>query len=433
MPAAGLRPDLAFSLLPSATTVVIAAAGRSRGTPSAFLRFEVRATHASVGIEEPPSPRRRPSAQLWDAVDDLIDRAPSLGELREHRLQLLAARRWLETGRTLPQSLKTEQTLAAAFSLPVRSLLARVGAAWAGPFVVLKGPELASRYLDGALRPARDLDLLVDDAPGAHAALREAGFLAVGDPRRYVGIHHLQPLMWPNLPVTIELHHAPKWIAGLEPPPTAEMLELTVPARGDAEGFLTLSPAAHAVVLAVHSWAHEPLHSLRDLIDIALVAEEADPDEMNRLARRWRVPGVWETTQAVVQALFSEGRRPLALRVWARHLEAARGRTVVESHLERWLSCYWALPAPLALRRTLARIGDDLRPVPGETWGTKLARARLAARNAGARRTAHQRLLEEARLATPPPLLLDRLERRRVRRAGTGEGAARASSQDGSS
>jgi hypothetical protein len=387
----------------------------------------VRAAHASGAVEAwPPNS----SPDLWDAVDALIDRAPSLEELREHRLQLLAARRWRQTGKTIPQSLITDQTLAAALSLPVRSLLARVSAAWGGPIVVLKGPELAWRYPAGVFRPARDIDLLVDDAKAAHAALRAAGFVPAGDPRRYAEIHHLQPLMWQNLPVAIELHHAPKWIEGLAPPPTAELLELATPAHGDAEGFLTLAPEAHAVVLAVHAWAHEPLHSLRDLIDIALITEEADAAEVDRLARRWGVRGVWETTNDVMQALFVGGRRPLALRLWARHLEAARGRTVAESHLEKWLSCYWALPAGKALDRTLRRIREDLRPVPGETWKTKLARARLAARNARARRAAHQRLLEETRLATPPALLLDRLESRRARQAHRGHEPAGGSSKD---
>jgi hypothetical protein len=181
---------------------------------------------------------RVPAAgDVWAAVDALIDRAPSLDDLREHRLQLLAERRWLLAGKPIPARLAAEKTLAAALELPVTSLLTRIAAAWEGQKVILKGPELASRYPDGMLRAAGDVDLLVGDARGAHAALCGAGFVVTGDPRRYVKIHHLQPLIWPGIPVRIELHHAPKWVDGLVPPSTAELLALTVPARAGVEGF----------------------------------------------------------------------------------------------------------------------------------------------------------------------------------------------------
>ena len=360
---------------------------------------------------------------VWEAVGSLIDRAPSLDDLREHRLHLLAERRWLQAGKVVPAPLAAEKTLAVALFLPIPSLLSRIAAAWAGPTIILKGPELASRYPERLLRTAGDIDLLVEDAHGAHAALRAAGFVVTGDPRRYVDIHHLQPLVWPKLPLRIEVHHAPKWIDGLEPPSTVELFALAVPARGDAEGFQTLAPHAHAVVLAVHAWAHEPLGSLRDLIDIAVLTAEADVDEIADLARRWGVSDVWRTTHAAIEALFGAGRRPLAVRLWARHLEAARGRTVAESHLEGWLSPFWALPARTALQHAARRLADVLRPVPGEHWRTKLSRAWLAVRNAGVRRSSHERLLEETRLATPPALFLDRVERRRGKGAEAEERA----------
>jgi hypothetical protein len=357
--------------------------------------------------------RSSPGGDLWEAVEALIDRAPSLDDLREHRLQLLAERHWVRSGRAVPPSLAAEKTVAAALALPIPSLLSRIASAWDGPMIVLKGPELASRYPAELLRTAGDIDLLVDDASAAHDALRSAGFVATGDPRRYVEIHHLQPLVWPNLPVRIELHHGPKWIDGLEPPPAAELFAHAAPAHGDAEGFRTLAPAAHAIVLAVHAWAHEPLGSLRDLIDVAVLTGEADVGQIESLARRWGVLRVWRTTHAVAESLFREGRRPLALRLWGGHLEAVRGRTVAESHLEKWVSPLWALPPRQALLRTSGRVAEELRPVPGEPWRTKLSRSRLALRNAGVRRSSHERLLAETRLETPPDLFLDRGDRRR--------------------
>ena len=79
----------------------------------------------------------------------------------------------------------------------------------------------------------------------------------------------------------------------------------------------------------------------------------------------------------------ASGRRPLALRLWARHLESARSPTVAETHLEWWLSSFWALPARRALHDAARRLADDLRPVPGEQWRTKLSRARLAVLECG--------------------------------------------------
>ena len=353
-------------------------------------------------------------ADVWNAVDSLVDRAPSLDDLRDHRLHLLAERRWLETGRSVPGSLTAEKALAAALFLPVPILLARVRSALTGRLFVLKGPEVARRYPDGSFRTAGDIDLLVEDTNVALATLRAAGFVPVGDPRRYVDIHHVQPLVWPGLPVRIELHHSPKWIDALAPPSPAELFARGVPADGLGDGIETLDPAAHALVLAVHAWAHEPLGSLRDLIDIAIVTSEADAAEIATLARRWGVFRVWRTTRAALEALFAAGPRPVSLRIWARHLEAARGRTVAESHVEALLSPFWALPPATALKRTSDRITDELRPIPGELWRTKLARARLALRHARVRKSLHERAVEEARLATPPALFLDRVERRRA-------------------
>ena len=185
----------------------------------------------------------------------------------------------------------------------------------------------------------------------------------------------------PNIPVLVELHHAPKWIDGSSHrrPRSCSRWQSRDRSRG---GVRTLTREAHAVVLAVHSWAHQPLGSLRDLIDVAALIDDADVDQIERLARRWGVSDVWRATYGAVEALFGSGRRPLTMRVWARHLEAVRGRTVAESHLERWLSPFWALPWRTALQRTSRRIADELRPVPGETWRTKVSRARLAVRNA---------------------------------------------------
>ena len=81
------------------------------------------------------------------------------------------------------------------------------------------------------------------------------------------------------------------------------------------------------------------------------------------------------------------------MRIWARNLEKARERTVLENHLARWLSNFWALPAPEAVRSLGETFAREIRPAPGETWSTKLSRSAKAVRNAALRRSEHDKSL----------------------------------------
>ena len=93
------------------------------------------------------------------------------------------------------------------------------------------------------------------------------------------------------------------------------MDELLAAARPRAEGpagILVLPPEHHVLLLAVHSWAHEPLRRLRDIVDIALVGAAADRHETERLARRWGIERLWVTTRAVVESVQWPGARPHA-------------------------------------------------------------------------------------------------------------------------
>ncbi len=336
---------------------------------------------------------------IWAGVDRLVDLADDLSDLREHRLHLLAARRWRELGRSVPAQLVAEERTAAIVTMTAPIVLERVRAALEGPVLLMKGPEVASRYPDDSLRPYGDVDLLVPDADGAHRALKAAGFVEVGDPAVYVGIHHLRPLMLPKLPVTVEVHTAPKWIDGLEPPPNEELFAGAVPSSVGVAGIETLSPEHHTVVLAVHSWAHEPLRRALELVDIAAMSEGLDRDELRRLARAWDVHRVWNVTIRAADALL--GNRgdppPFPLRLWARNLPRMRARTVLENHVERWVAAFWALPPRKAFLSSLASLARTLGPIEGEPWSDKLARTRLAFRNAFVARWEHEQRLRERR------------------------------------
>jgi hypothetical protein len=347
------------------------------------------------------------AAGMWETVDRLVDRAAGLDDLRRHRIHLLAARRWRALGRAIPDDLGRDQRRAAVAGLTAPVLLERVRAACEGPLIVLKGPEVAAHYPDAALRSYNDLDLLVPDPAEAQRALVAAGFVPIGNPRLYVDIHHERPLGARGLPLHVELHGAPKWPDGLTPPHSGELLEAAVPSALGVKGASTLARPHHAVVLAAHSWAHDPLRRLGDLVDIAAISEGLDPVELDSIAARWGLGRMWRTTAAAADALLRGGQATWPLQVWARHLRGVRDRTVLESHLDRWLSGFWALPPRNALGACGSAIARELLPAPGESAATKLARTRLAIRNALVGRSDHAKELERA--GTMAPLFHERV------------------------
>jgi hypothetical protein len=280
-------------------------------------------------------------------------------------------------------------------------VLQRVRSIVDGNLLVVKGPEIAARYPDAGLRAYGDLDLLTRDAPAAHAALRAAGAVPVGDPRLFVDIHHLRPLGWPDLPLVIEIHSRPKWFD--VPPPwlpilsVDEVFRTAGAAAVEVEGILAPSPEAHAVLLAVHSWAHEPLRRVRDMVDVAAMLADADRERARALAREWHVGRLWRSTEAAVDALFFGAPATPAMRLWAQNLRRVRGRTVLENHLQRWLSDFSIMPPRRALSRLPATIGAEIRPEDGETWRQKLVRSGYAVKNGLRRRFEHDEEVEQHR------------------------------------
>jgi hypothetical protein len=330
------------------------------------------------------------AAAVQAGLDRLLERADERS-LVLHRLEPLAAERLRRLGRPVPEELVEVERLGAAFALAAAAHLARARAAVDGPLLVVKGPELAALYPEPALRISRDLDFVVPDPQAAQAALLGAGFAQAGDPALYGGAAHLVPLAWPGLPVELEVHAGPHWLPWLEAPTSAELEEGAAPSASGVEGVLAPAPAKHAVVVAVHGWMHGPLQRLRDLLDVALLSDEADPAETAEVARAWGVAKLWATTRAIADALFHAEPPPRALRGWARSLAEARERTVLEQHTSRWRCWFDALPPGLAVRATLDELRQDVTPAPGESWGSKARRSRRAVRNALVRRSEHDR------------------------------------------
>jgi hypothetical protein len=337
---------------------------------------------------------------MWRRIDTLIARAPHVRALRFHRVELLEAHRRRAAGLPPLPELMNDTAAATFFELAVPTVLGRARDAYDGRVLLMKGPEAALDYPDSGLRPFHDLDLLVDDPRAAQAALVAAGFHEVGDPALYSDIHHLRPLRWAGLPLLIELHARPKWPAGIPGPPVADLLGDAVAARVGVTGVEALPAAHHALILAAHAWAHEPLARLGHLVDIAATLARTDRGEADRLARAWGCSRMWRCTQAAVDTVLYGERTSAASAMWARHLLPARERTVFELHVQRWLSPAWGLPrrrVPLGVARA---IRDDLRLDGDERWWTKVPRARLALSQAAMARSEHNLALEERGYAT---------------------------------
>jgi hypothetical protein len=337
---------------------------------------------------------------MWDRIDGILQRAPHERALRFHRVELLEARRRRAAGLDLPPALAAEETRAAVIELAVPAVLGRARDAFDGRLVLVKGPEVAADYPAPRLRQFADLDLLADDAPAAQAALLEAGFQAAGDPAGYDPSYQQQPLAWPGLPLLVELHARPKWPALLPWPEAAVLLGDTEPARVGVAGVDTLPAAAHAVLLAAHAWAHEPLGRLGHLVDVAVTAARAEPGAAAALAAGCGCARMWRCTEAALDALLRGDRRSSAVALWGRHLRTARERTVLERHAADLLAPLWGLPpraaprgAARALRSAAGRDGD-------ERWAAKLARSRRALADAGVSVPDHERELETRRGAS---------------------------------
>jgi hypothetical protein len=338
---------------------------------------------------------------MWDRVEEMVDAAPSVAALRHHGVELVAAQVRRDRGRAVPGELLDEERRAAIRALAAPTVLKRVRDACAGPLVLMKGPEVAAHYPRPSVRTFCDLDLLVGDTSAAHRALTAAGFVEVGDPARYRGAHHLRPLVLPGLPLFVELHREPNHPRWLPAPPIDDLLELTQPSATGVAGVGAPIPAAHALLIAAHGWAHEPLRRLLDLIDIGVLLGERDRPLAHELARRWGLQRLWATTVRVVDEVLGGHRRGLAATVWARHLSTVRERTVLETHLTRWAGPVHGLPGRRlhALGGATMIFSEAARRREAEGWGDVTRRVALALGDAF-RPQSHHDLNKESRTVT---------------------------------
>ena len=320
------------------------------------------------------------SAELWSTVDKLLDDA-AVERIRGHKLGPVAARLRRSTGRPVAPALAADERGAAVAVTMARPLLEQIRSLCDGELMLAKGVEVARLY-PGSARTFGDLDLYASEAASAHRALIGAGFVEVDDPELFLDHHHLRPLKAPTFGLRVELHTRPHWPVATKPR-IEEIFEGAVPAGVGVAGISTPAPVHHALMLTAHAWTHNPLHILRDLVDIAAVSEGLSKAELTKTAESWGLAKVWQATHAAVEALFEGGRVTIPLRTWARHLRTVRERTLVEDHLMRWLHVFWELPPRAAMRDLEEPLRLTFLPVEGESWREKLGRTRRSIANPG--------------------------------------------------
>ena len=255
-------------------------------------------------------------------------------------------------------------------------LLRRIRDLVDGPLLLAKGAEVASLY-PGRARSFGDLDLLAVEGHALHQALKEDGFVEVDFPDDdFTDYRHLHPLKTPRVWLHVDVHIRPIVPDGYRPPPLAEVVEASVPSALGVEGISAPHPVHHALMVAAHGWNdHTPFRDLRDLVDVAAVAQQASEREIDQAARMWGIQGIWRTTWRAADALLADGRPSVAVGLFGRHLADVRERTVFEEHVQRWLSPFWEFPFRQAIGHVPALLRKELLPDPGEPWSDKLRRA----------------------------------------------------------
>jgi hypothetical protein len=326
-------------------------------------------------------------------IDRLVETAPNLDALRKHHLHLAAARLWRSTGRQVPADLLSDERAAAVRVMLTRSILGKARSAYDGGLMLMKGPEVAAHYPVPSDRPFRDLDLLAEDAVAAQRSLMGAGFVEVADPALYGTLHHLPPLIWPGVPLLVEVHRRPSRPHWLDPVSAETMFRVAVPSATGVPGVLAPEPAAHAVLLVAHGWQHGPLGNLGQLLDVAALLDTGGHQRPAAFARAWGWEGMWNTTVAVVDAVTGGQRRSLALKLWARHLLDVRERVVIENHITRLAAPVWSLPAAKVPHAVACALRHSASPEPDEDWMTQLRRSCMAIAHAFKPESEHKQSL----------------------------------------
>jgi Uncharacterised nucleotidyltransferase len=307
-----------------------------------------------LAAQDTPNEANEGLARVWESVDSLLARATLRGILA-HKVGPLAAQRLRRLGEPVPPPLALEGRAAMLCMLTVIPLLERVRSSCNGELVLMKGPEIARLYPKSGRRFA-DIDILVEDAQAVRMGLVRGGFDEIVNPGYSRVWHELeQTFSFGSIELEVDVHKTAHWPWGLRRPPslTREVLEAAVPSTLGVAGISTPAPHHHALLLAAHAWAHEPLWTLQDLIDVAVVSAYADDRDLKRTAAAWEMSRLWQTTRQTIEAVFYDGRTTIPLRTWARHLGHVRERTALEGTVTQLAQGYWGTSRQQGVKQTM--------------------------------------------------------------------------------
>ena len=262
--------------------------------------------------------------------------------------------------------------------------------------LLMEGPEVAKLYVDPAVRNFRDVDLIVPNAPDTQRRLLSAGFVETGDPKLFENIHHLRPLLWPGLPLLLEVHHRPKW----------SIRCATGGRRVDGgRGAEPLGRGRRAHTLAGAPRRHGGGARLGSSAALAATGPDrrGPARGRGRNARARKVAGSWAFKR------YGPPPRVPSTRFSARGGDPRRSRSghdifpprasrpfssrTFRTRCRRCGGC----PARIAIAAAAGAVGADLRPEEGEGWPAKLTRSRAALANAFVRKSKHDEALDAAR------------------------------------
>lgn len=362
-----------------------------------------------AGNSAPPAP----SEAEWREIADIA---------RQHRLRPLMDQRRRELGWAVPQDLSDEwraaYVRAERRALHQKVQLARI-ARWldeAGIDVtVLKGGALAWRgWFEPALRPMRDLDLLVaqDRAIEVQRLLIAKGFVGTA-PEEMGDEKHLPGLSDPQTGVLVEVHTAlietatPEWRARnglfLSEALPARTRPKGLPMATFTEGDILLHVIAHSVL--DHQFNNGPLF----LLDLEVLLARGEID----WGRFWALAAKTGLTRAAQLALaLAETLLPQVSVTWLEASAPELDRATIDNAaslmfvpaeqrtelglLGRTLRFRWR-EQPRMLLRALRRAGSRAEQAPVSASGDAGLRQRLAIFGDRAARNHVRRSLDVAR------------------------------------
>lgn len=275
-----------------------------------------------------------------------------------------------------PSGTGADRAAIAAKQLAAEAALREMRTVFDGTLVLLKGLELSSRYPDPTDRPFGDIDVLTDEPDRLQATLIDLGYEAGERAPFEVRVHyHDVPLQHPGLPIFVEVHRNPGWLAGMTPPSLETLLAMTAPSATGIAGLMALESPAHAVYLAVHSWRHRPFWRPQDLDDIeSLLQHEGTADEATRLAQDWGVSRIWSYYLNDIASRAGEARQKAVVRLFGKAPTSRRRRSARSDYLAMHAGQLF-VDHPLRYAPDIIRkVRRDLQPLPGESRRHKARR-----------------------------------------------------------